>query len=69
MKKKKYITPNVETVPTEMEQSLLAGSGIRGSMDSDESGWEIVDNNDPSVSGRSATGASRAFYSDRKTKW
>ncbi len=27
MKKKKYITPNVEIVSTEMQQSLLAGSG------------------------------------------
>ncbi|KXB79082.1 hypothetical protein HMPREF3034_02220 [Prevotella sp. DNF00663] len=50
MKKKKYITPNVETVPTEMEQSLLAGSGIRGSMDSDESDWEEVDDSAPSGS-------------------
>ena len=69
MKKKKYITPNVEIVHTEIQQNLLAGSGIDGSMDSDESGWEEVDNNDPSVSGRSATGSSRAFYSDRETKW
>lgn len=40
MKKKKYITPNVEIVPTEMQQSLLAGSKVKSSMDSDESDWE-----------------------------
>lgn len=42
MKKKKYITPNVEIVPTEMQQSLLAGSKVKSSMDSDESDWEEV---------------------------
>lgn len=36
MKKKKYITPNVEIVPTEIQQSLLAGSKVKSSMDSDE---------------------------------
>lgn len=37
MKKKKYITPNVEIVRTEMQQSLLTESKIKSSMDSDES--------------------------------
>lgn len=69
MKKKKYIAPNVEIISTEMQQNLLAGSGIRGSVDSDESDWEVVDNSDPSVSGRSATGLSKSFNSDRETGW
>lgn len=68
MKKKKYITPNVEIVPTEIQQSLLAGSKVDSSMDSDESGWEVVDNNDPSVSGRSVTGLSKSFNSDWETE-
>lgn len=68
MKKKKYITPNVEIVPTEMQQNLLAGSGIKSSMDSDESGWEVVDNSDPSLSGRSATGLSKSYNSDWETE-
>lgn len=68
MKKKKYITPNVEIVPTEIQQSLLAGSGINSSMNNDESGWEVVDNNDPSISGRSATGLSKSFNSDGETE-
>lgn len=68
MKKKKYITPNVEIVPTEIQQSLLAGSGIGGSMKSDESDWEEVDNNAPSVSGRNATGLSKSFNSDGETE-
>lgn len=37
MKKKKYITPNVEIVRTEMQQSLLTESKINSSMGSDES--------------------------------
>ena len=69
MKKKKYITPNVEIVPTEMQQNLLAGSGIKSSMDSDESEWEVVDNSDPSLSGRSATGLSKSYNSDWETEW
>lgn len=69
MKQKKYITPNVEIVSTEMQQSLLAGSGVNSSMDSDESEWEVVDNNDPSVSGRSATGLSKSYNSDWETEW
>ena len=51
MKKKKYITPNVEIVRTEMQQSLLAGSKVDSSMNSDESDWEIVDDNNTSGSG------------------
>lgn len=46
MKQKKYITPNVEIVSTEMQQSLLAGSKVDSSMDSDDSDWEVVDNSD-----------------------
>lgn len=69
MKQKKYITPNVEIVSTEMQQSLLAGSNINSSMDSDESEWEVVDNSDPSLSGRSATGFSKSFNSDWETGW
>lgn len=69
MKQKKYITPNVEIVSTEMQQNLLAGSGIKSSMDSDESDWEVVDNSDPSLSGRSATGLSKSFNSDWETGW
>lgn len=68
MKKKKYITPNVEIVSTEMQQNLLAGSGIKSSMDSDESEWEVVDNSDPSLSGRSATGLSKSYNSDWETE-
>lgn len=68
MKKKKYITPNVEIVPTEIQQSLLAGSKVKSSMDSDESDWETVDNSDPSVSGRNATGLSKSFNSDGETE-
>lgn len=51
MKKKKYITPNVEIVRTEMQQSLLAGSKVDSSMNSDESAWETVDDNNTSGSG------------------
>ena len=68
MKKKKYITPNVEIISTEMQQNLLAGSGIKSSMDSDESEWEVVDNSDPSLSGRSATGLSKSYNSDWETE-
>ncbi len=68
MKKKKYITPNVEIISTEMQQNLLAGS-VDSSMDSDESEWEVVDNSDPSLSGRSATGASKSYNSDFETGW
>lgn len=69
MKKKKYITPNVEIISTEMQQNLLAGSGVKSSMDSDNSDWEVVDNSDPSLSGRSATGLSKSFNSDFETGW
>lgn len=69
MKKKKYITPNVEIISTEMQQNLLAGSGIKSSMDSVDSDWEVVDNSDPSVSGRNATGLSKSFNSDWETGW
>ena len=69
MKQKKYITPNVEIVSTEMQQSLLAGSKIDSSMDSDESDWETVDNSDTSGSGRNATGLSKSFNSDWETGW
>lgn len=69
MKKKKYITPNVEIVPTEMQQSLLAGSKVKSSMGSDESDWETVDNSDTSGPGRSATGLSKSFNSDWETGW
>lgn len=69
MKKKKYFTPNVEIVSTEMQQNLLAGSGIKSSMDSDESEWEVVDNSDPSVSGRNATSSSKSFNSDWEIEW
>lgn len=62
MKKKKYITPNVEIVRTEMQQSLLAGSKADSSMDSDESAWETVDNN-TSGSGGNSTTSSRALNS------
>lgn len=51
MKKKKYITPNVEIVRTEMQQVLLPESKIKSSMDSDESDWETVDDNNTSGSG------------------
>ncbi|MES4921956.1 hypothetical protein ABVC70_08505 [Hoylesella timonensis] len=68
MKKKKYITPNVEIISTEMQQNLLAGS-VDSSMDSDESEWEVVDNSDPSLSGRSATGLSKSYNSDFETGW
>ncbi len=68
MKKKKYITPNVEIISTEMQQNLLAGS-VDSSMDSDESEWEVVDNSDPSLSGRSATGLSKSYNSDLETGW
>ncbi|WP_279055894.1 hypothetical protein [Hoylesella timonensis] len=67
MKKKKYITPNVEIISTEMQQNLLAGS-VDSSMDSDESEWEVVDNSDPSLSGRSATGLSKSYNSDWETE-
>lgn len=63
MKKKKYFTPNVEIVSTEMQQNLLAGSGIKSSMDSDESDWEIVDDNNTSGSGGNSTTSSRALNS------
>ena len=69
MKKKKYITPNVEIVSTEMQQNLLAGSRIKSSMDSDDSDWEVVDNSDPSVSARNATGLSKSFNSDWEIEW
>lgn len=69
MKKKKYITPNVEIVPTEMQQSLLAGSKVKSSMDSDESGWETVDNSDTSGSGGNSTGPSKSFNSDLEFEW
>lgn len=55
MKKKKYITPNVEIVRTEMQQALLTESKIKSSMDSDESDWEIVDDNNTSGSGGNST--------------
>ena len=55
MNKKKYITPNVEIVRTEMQQSLLAGSKVDSSMNSDESDWEIVDDNNTSGSGGNST--------------
>lgn len=63
MKKKKYITPNVEIVRTEMQQSLLAGSKVDSSMNSDESDWETVDNNNTSGSGGNSTTSSRALNS------
>lgn len=63
MKKKKYITPNVEIVRTEMQQSLLAGSKADSSMDSDESDWETVDDNNTSGSGGNSTTSSRALNS------
>ena len=68
MKQKKYITPNGEIISTEMQQNLLAGS-VDSSMDSDESEWEVVDNSDPSLSGRSATGLSKSYNSDFETGW
>lgn len=63
MKKKKYITPNVEIVRTEMQQSLLAGSKVDSSMNSDESDWETVDDNNTSGSGGNSTTSSRALNS------
>lgn len=69
MKKKKYITPNVEIVPTEMQQSLLAGSKVKSSMDSDESDWEVVNNSNTPVSGGKSTGLSKSFNSDWETGW
>lgn len=63
MKKKKYITPNVEIVRTEMQQSLLAGSKVDSSMNSDESAWETVDDNNTSGSGGNSTTSSRALNS------
>ena len=67
MKKKKYITPNVEIISTEMQQSLLAGSNINSSMDSDESDWEVVDDSDTSGPGRNETGSCKSFNSDWET--
>ena len=67
MKKKKYFTPNVEIVSTEMQQNLLAGSGIKSSMDSDESDWEVLDDSGTSGPGRNATGSSKSFNSDWET--
>ena len=61
MKKKKYITPNVEIVRTEMQQVLLPESKIKSSMDSDESDWEPVDDNNTSGSGGNSTRSSRPF--------
>lgn len=69
MKQKKYITPNVEIVSTEMQQSLLAGSKINSSMDSDDSDWEVVDDSGTSGSERNATGLSKSFNSDWETGW
>lgn len=69
MKKKKYFTPNVEIISTEMQQNLLAGSKIDSSMDSDDSDWEVVDDSDTSGSGRNATGLSKSFNSDWETEW
>lgn len=70
MKKKKYITPNVEIVSTEMQQSLLAGSGkIDSSMDSDDSDWEVVDDSETSSSARNSTGLSKSFNSDWEIEW
>lgn len=69
MKQKKYITPNVEIVSTEMQQSLLAGSGVNSSMDGDDSGWEVVDDSGTSGSDRNATESSKSFNSDFETGW
>lgn len=69
MKKKKYFTPNVEIVSTEMQQNLLAGSGIKSSMDGDDSDWEVVDDSETSSSARNATGLSKSFNSDWETGW
>lgn len=69
MKQKKYITPNVEIVSTEMQQSLLAGSKINSSMDSDDSDWEVVDDSGTSGLERNATGSSKSFNSDFETGW
>ena len=69
MKQKKYITPNVEIVSTEMQQSLLAGSKIDSSMDSDDSDWEVVDDSGTSGSKRNETGSSKSFNSDWETGW
>ena len=63
MKKKKHITPNVEIVRTEMQQSLLTESKINSSMGSDESDWETVDDNNTSGSGGNSTTSSRALNS------
>lgn len=67
MKQKKYITPNVEIVSTEMQQSLLAGSNINSSMDSDDSDWEVVDDSETSSSARNVTSSSKSFNSDWET--
>ena len=69
MKQKKYITPNVEIVSTEMQQSLLAGSGVNSSMDSDDSDWEVVDDNGTLGLGRNETESSKSFNSDLETGW
>ena len=69
MKKKKYFTPNVEIVSTEMQQNLLAGSGVKSSMDSDDSDWEVVDNSGTSSSARNVTSSSKSFNSDWETGW
>lgn len=69
MKQKKYIIPNVEIVSTEIQQSLLAGSKINSSMDSDESDWEVVDDSGTLGSKRNATGLSKSFNSDWETGW
>ena len=69
MKKKKYITPNAEIISTEMQQNLLAGSGIKSSMDGDDSDWEVVDDSETSSSARNATGSSKSFNSDWEIEW
>ncbi len=69
MKKKKYITPNVEIISTEMQQNLLAGSGVKSSMDSDNSDWEVVDDSETSSSARNVTSSSKSFNSDWETGW
>ncbi|EFL44873.1 hypothetical protein HMPREF9296_0677 [Prevotella disiens FB035-09AN] len=42
MEKEKYVTPKITIITTEVQQCILAGSGIEGSMDGDDSDWETV---------------------------
>lgn len=42
MEKEKYVTPKITIIATEVQQCILAGSGIESSMGGDDSDWEVV---------------------------